>query len=102
MNIALTVLTTTAPLAGLPKRRQKSHTPDYRRVYVAGVRARERKHGALDRKRKGDLMARLAIRSQTEVARLLGITKQAVYQTENRALAKVRSALLHFYGELSH
>jgi DNA-directed RNA polymerase sigma subunit (sigma70/sigma32) len=106
MNIALVTATLTAPLAGPPNRRMKSRAAAYRRAYRVAygalTRVRERRHGALNRKRKGDLMASLAVRSQSDVARILGISKQAVMQTENRALAKVRFALLAFYGELSH
>jgi DNA-directed RNA polymerase sigma subunit (sigma70/sigma32) len=102
MNISLVTLTLAAPVVGLPKRRQKSHTSDYRRLYVARVNARERQHGALNRKRKGDLMAGLSLRSATEVARILGISKEAVRQIENRAMSKLRNALLPFYGELNH
>jgi DNA-directed RNA polymerase sigma subunit (sigma70/sigma32) len=101
MNICLITTTLAAPLAGQPKRRQRSHTPEYRKIYVAQVNARERRHGELDRKRRGNLLERLAVRSQTEVARMLGVSKEAVRQTENRALAKVRQALLHLHRELA-
>lgn len=101
MNICLVTTTLAAPLAGHGKRRQRSHMPEYRKAYVAQVNARERKHGALDRKRKGSLLERLAVRSQTEVALIMGVTKEAVRQTENRALAKVRQALLHLHRELA-
>jgi hypothetical protein len=75
---------------------------DYRKAYCAVVKARQLRHGPLDRKVKGNLLGRIAIRSQTEVACILGVSKEAVRQVENRALGKLRSALRSLYGELSH
>lgn len=40
----------------------------------------------------------LPVRSHREVARLLGISRQAVSATERRALAKVRRLWLARYG----
>jgi len=101
MDITLTTHTLAAPLAGQPKRRQASHQPDYRKKYVAAMTARQKAHGALNRKQRGNLLEGLAVRSQTEVARLLGISREAVRQTENRALAKIRLALLPLHRELA-
>jgi len=102
MNISVTILCITAPISGVPKRRQKCHAVDYRKAYCAVVKARQLQHGPLDRKVKGNLLGRIAIRSQTEVAAILGVSKEAVRQVENRALAKLRTALRSLYGELSH
>jgi DNA-directed RNA polymerase sigma subunit (sigma70/sigma32) len=51
-------------------------------------------------KAKGKLVQTIAAMSQAEVARALGISREAVRQTENRALAKVRAALLPLYLDL--
>lgn len=103
MNIALTTLTVSAPLAGVPvKPRQKSHRPDYRRAYVARMIARQQRHGSLGMRAKGKIIQTIGYMSQSEVAQVLGISREAVRQTENRALAKLRAALLPLYRELSH
>ena len=102
MNISVTIFCITAPLSGLAKRRQKCHAVNYRKAYCAVVKARRLRQGLLDRKVKGNLLGRIAIRSQTEVAAILGVSKEAVRQVENRALSKLRTALRSLYGELSH
>ena len=103
MNISLTNLTLTAPLAGKPPRvPQRSHMPEYRRKYVAQVRAREFKHGDAGAKPDGSLLKSMQVRSKAEVAVLLGITREAVRQVENRAIYKIRCALKHLYQELEH
>lgn len=103
MNICLTTTLLTAPLAGVPLRhRQKSHQPSYRRRYVEQLLARQARHGAPGVKARGKLLQTIGLMSQTEVAHALGITREAVRQTENRALAKLRAALLPLYRELQH
>lgn len=44
-------------------------------------------------------MRPLAIRTMPEVAAIMGITKQAVRETEARALYKIRIALEEWYQE---
>jgi|GEM_PF-5935232 len=102
MNISIVTLTTTAPLAGQPyaKRIRPSQTWAYRAAYRAARDKRERANGGF--KAHGYLLDRIAIRSQVEVARILGVSREAVRQTENRALSKLRLALLGLYRELSH
>lgn len=103
MNISLTNLTLTAPLAGKPPRKvQRSHTWEYRKKYQAMVRAREFKHGKSAAKTAGSLLKTIQVLSQADVAELFGISKQAVAQIENRAIGKVRAALLSDYRELQH
>lgn len=101
MNISLTTTLLTAPLAGV-KRRQKSHLTAYRRSYVARMIARQKRHGSIGTKARGKLIQTIAGMTQSEVARALGISREAVRQTENRALAKLRAALLPLYLELNH
>ena len=97
---SLVPLPAAAPLVRVRRPMQKSHMPAYRKMYLARVKARESEFGVLNRKRKGDMMAGLSIRSATEVAKILGITKEAVRQIENRAISKLRRALHHLYVEL--
>ncbi len=49
---------------------------------------------------RGSHLQGLALMSKTEVAKRLGITKQAVHQAERRALWKIRAALLPAYLEM--
>jgi predicted DNA-binding protein YlxM (UPF0122 family) len=49
---------------------------------------------------EGSHLSGLALMSKTEVAKRLGITKQAVHQAERRALWKLRQALLPLWLEL--
>ena len=102
MNITLTTAILTAPLAGVPRKRQRSHSRAYRKAYVAQMLAKQAEHGPLGVKAKGKLLQTIGVRSQYDVARLLGISREAVRQTENRALAKLRAALLPLYQELQH
>jgi DNA-binding XRE family transcriptional regulator len=99
MDITLVTTTLNAPLAGQLKR-QRSHQTAYRRAYVADMVARQNRHGENGSKAKGKLVQTIAAMSQAEVARALGISREAVRQTENRALAKVRAALLPLYLDL--
>lgn len=100
MNIALTTLTLAAPLHGKPRRKQRSHSRAYRKAYVAKMIARQRVHGPQGVKAKGTLLQTIGMMSQSDVARVLGITREAVRQTENRALAKLRMALWPYYQSL--
>lgn len=100
MNITLTTLTLTAPLSGVPRKGQRSHCPAYRKAYVAKMLAKQARHGSLGVKAKGKLIQTVGLMTQTEVARVLGISREAVRQTENRALAKLRAALIRYYREL--
>jgi DNA-binding XRE family transcriptional regulator len=99
MDITLVTTTLAAPLAG-QRKRQRSHLTAYRRSYVAEMVARQNRHGEVGTKAKGKLVQTIAAMSQAEVARALGISREAVRQTENRALAKVRAALLPLYLDL--
>jgi predicted DNA-binding protein (UPF0251 family) len=45
-------------------------------------------------------LERFAIRTQEEVAQILGISRQAVQQTERRALHKLRKALGPFARDI--
>lgn len=101
MNIAITTLTLAAPLAG-QRRQQRSHQRDYRREYVARMVARQARHGSIGHRAKGKLLKTIGMMTQSEVARALGISREAVRQTENRALAKLRAALMPLYRELQH
>jgi|APGre2960657404_1045060.scaffolds.fasta_scaffold83590_1 hypothetical protein len=102
MNPPVVSPTTPEPSAGQPeaKRICPSQTLAYRAAYRAARDKRERANGGF--KAHGYLLDRIAIRSQAEVARILGVSREAVRQTENRALSKLRLALLGLYRELSH
>ena len=104
MNISLLSLTITAPLAGRApgKALKPSQTWAYRMAYRKAYRERLRKHGGFKAHGSNVLIDCIAIRSQVEVAKILGVTREAIRQTENRALSKVRLALLGIYRELSH
>lgn len=68
-----------------------------RKVYYERVlkkRAGEARSGA-----SAGLLARMEVRSQSEVARLLGMSRQAVHQTERRALFRLRAALEPWWRE---
>lgn len=47
-------------------------------------------------KSKKSALFQLAIRTQSEVAEILGISRQAVHQAERRAIFKIRSALMPY------
>lgn len=103
MNISLVTLTTTAPLAGSHTRSRKpSQQWAYRMAYRVKERQRERKHGPFKSRGRLVLLDHIAVRSQAEVAAILGVSREAVRQVENRALSKLRAALLGLYGELTH
>lgn len=103
MDISLITLTTAAPLASaLKKRRQASHLPAYRRAYVERMKARQTEHGPIKGRGRMLLLDQIALRSQSEVAAILGVSRQAVVQVEHRAISKLRRALLGLYGELTH
>jgi len=101
MTISILTLTTTAPLAGV-KRRQASHRPEYRKSYMARVLAKQRAHGPTGIKAFRKLLKQYEILSQTDVAELFGVSREAIRQTENRALAKVRARFHNEYLELAH
>jgi len=106
MNITLTATLINAPLSGVPNpTRQKSHQRSYRRTYVLEMVKRQAQHalhGTMGCKGKGKIIQHVGLMTQIEVARSLNITREAVRQTENRALAKLRRALLPFYLDLQH
>lgn len=103
MDISLTTLTGAAPLAGAHTRTRKpSQQWAYRAAYKLKVRHKERQHGSFKSRGRLVLLDHIAVRSQSEVARILGVSREAVRQVENRALAKIRMALLGHYGELTH
>lgn len=47
-----------------------------------------------------DGLEQYAVRTQEEVAQMLGISRQAVQQTERRALLKIRKALLPYFQDI--
>ena len=103
MDISLTTLTLAAPVVNRqPSWRQKSHGPEYRRAYKLRRKQFQRALGYANGKARGALINTVGVRSRGEVARLMGITKQAVSQLEQSALSKLRRALIPLYRELKN
>lgn len=93
MDISLTTLLITAPTAGAhAKNRKPSQQWAYRHAYRQKSTAKEREHGAFKSRGRLVLLDHISVRSQSEVARILG----------DLALSKIRRALLGLYGELTH